>query len=100
MCLTESAIALGLGCKVRLPSSSSSATRAARLYGEEPSRIVISLSKEDVQKARATAEANHTRFEVIGEVGGNAVHIDGCLEVRVKDLADAHHRCLESIVGV
>ena len=100
VCLSESAIARGLGCKVRLPRSTSSATRAARLYGEEPSRIVISLAKDDVQKARAVAEANHTSFEIIGEVGGNAVHIDGCLEVHVKDLADAHHRCLESIVGV
>jgi phosphoribosylformylglycinamidine synthase len=100
VCLVESAIAGGLGCRVRLPSGSDAVPVAARLFGEEPSRIVLSLAKEDVGRARALAEQHGVPFEVIGEVGGNTVAVEGACEVEVSRLMDAHHRCLEPIVGV
>jgi phosphoribosylformylglycinamidine synthase len=85
---------------VRLPSGSDAVPVAARLFGEEPSRIVLSLAKEDVGRARALAEQHGVPFEVIGEVGGNTVAVEGACEVEVSRLMDAHHRCLEPIVGV
>ncbi len=38
-------------------------------------------------------------FDPIGEVGGSSVNIEGACDVDVMTLSDAHHRCLESIVG-
>jgi hypothetical protein len=50
-------------------------------------------------KVRAIAEEHGLAWSLLGEVGGSAVAIEGALSVEVDVLADAHHRCLESIVG-
>ena len=57
------------------------------------------MSKDDVSAARKIVAELDVPFEVIGEVGGSTVLIEGALEVEVSRLADAHHRCLEPIVG-
>jgi phosphoribosylformylglycinamidine synthase II len=101
-CVAESAIGGGLGARVRIPGladADPSVPRAALSFGEEPSRIVLSMSKDDVSAARKIAAAHDVPFEVIGEVGGTTLVIEGTLEVEVSRLADAHHRCLEPIVG-
>ena len=101
-CVAESAIGGGLGARVRIPDladADPSVPRAALSFGEEPSRIVLSMSKDDVSAARKIAAAHDVPFEVIGEVGGTTLVIEGTLEVEVSRLADAHHRCLEPIVG-
>jgi phosphoribosylformylglycinamidine synthase len=98
VCVAESAIGLGLGCRVRLPGDTSIAA-AARMFGEEPSRVVVSVGKERLERARAIAAEHGVPFEVIGEVGGTSVRIEGACDVDVLSLADAQHRCLESIVG-
>ena len=73
--------------------------RAALSFGEEPSRIVLSMAKDDLAAARKIAAAHDVPFEVVGEVNSTTVLIEGTLEVEVSRLADAHHRCLEPIVG-
>jgi phosphoribosylformylglycinamidine synthase len=101
-CVAESAIGGGLGARVRIPGladADPSVPRAALSFGEEPSRIVLSMSKDDLPAARKIAAAHDVPFEVIGEVGGTTLVIEGTLEVEVSRLADAHHRCLEPIVG-
>jgi phosphoribosylformylglycinamidine synthase len=97
-CVAESAIASGKGARVSLPGDGGIAP-AARMFSEEPSRVVISVGKERLEKARAIAKEHGVPFEVIGEVGGTSVRIEGACEVDVLALADAHHRCLEGIVG-
>jgi phosphoribosylformylglycinamidine synthase len=96
--LTESCIAGGLGAKVTLPGETSIAP-AARLFSEEPSRVLVSFAPEMESKVRAIAEEHGLAWSLLGEVGGSAVAIEGALSVEVDVLADAHHRCLESIVG-
>ncbi len=98
VCLAESAIAGGVGCRVRLPGDGS-IPAAARMFSEEPSRVVISVGKERVERARSLAGECGVPFEVIGEVSGTTVVIGGAVDVDVMELAEAHHRCLESIVG-
>ncbi len=98
VCVAESAITLGLGCRVRVPGDAST-PMAARLFAEEPSRVVISVGRERLERARAIAVEHGVPFDVIGEVRGTSVHIEGACDVDVMALADAHHRCLESIVG-
>ncbi|GAB4210180.1 MAG: phosphoribosylformylglycinamidine synthase subunit PurL [Sandaracinaceae bacterium] len=99
-CLAESAIACGIGCRVRLPTGAEEVPVAARLFGEEPSRIVLSVPRDEVARAGAIAAQHGVPFEVIGEVGGDTVAIEGAVEVEVSRLLEAHHRCLEPIVGV
>ncbi len=98
VCLVESAIGLGKGCRVRVPGDGSIPV-AARLFSEEPSRVVISVGKERLERARAIAAEHGVPFEAIGEVGGASVKLEGACDVDVMALVDAHHRCLEPIVG-
>jgi hypothetical protein len=60
---------------------------------------VLAIAKDDLAAARKIAAAHDVPFEVIDEVGGRTLVIEGTLEVEVSRLADAHHRCLEPIVG-
>jgi phosphoribosylformylglycinamidine synthase len=96
--LAESCIAGGLGARVSLPGDPAVA-RAARLFSEEPSRVVVSFAPTREAEIRAICGRFGVPFEVIGEVGGDRLQIDGCLDVPVQVLAEAHHRCLEPIVG-
>ncbi len=100
VCIAESAIASGLGARVRLPGGASDAAPAARLFAEEPSRIVVSVAPDDLKRVSAILEEHAVPFEVIGEVLGASVVVEDVLEVAVDRLLDAHHRCLEPIVGV
>ncbi|UJR81985.1 Phosphoribosylformylglycinamidine synthase subunit PurL [Sandaracinus amylolyticus] len=96
--LTESAIAGGRGCRVTLPGHPAMA-KAARLFSEEPTRVIVSFGKEQRAEVERICAQHGVPFEVIGEVGGETVTIEECLEVQVAQLADAHARCLEPIVG-
>jgi phosphoribosylformylglycinamidine synthase subunit PurL len=96
--LSESCIAGGLGCEVALPGEAEIAP-AARLFSEEPSRILVSYAPEMEEQVKKLAAQSGVPFAVIGQVGGAQVRIEGVVSVDVDSLADAHHRCLESIVG-
>ncbi len=98
ICIAESAINLGRGCTVRVPGDPS-IPMAARLFSEEPSRVVISLAPDRVARARSIAIEHGVSFDPIGEVGGTSVHLEGACDLDVMMLADTHHRCLEPIVG-
>ncbi len=96
--LAECCIGAGLGCAVRLPGDAAVAP-AARLFSEEPTRILVSLSRDQLERVRMVCEAHRVPLDVIGEVRGDTVSIEGVLDVPVSTLATAHHRALEPIVG-
>jgi phosphoribosylformylglycinamidine synthase II len=97
-CLAECCIAAGLGCRVRLPGSES-VPAAARLFSEEPTRVIVSFPPSELDHVRLICEAAGVPWDVIGEVGGRSLEIDGVLNVPVDELAVAHHRALDPIVG-
>jgi hypothetical protein len=72
---------------------------ASRLFSEEPTRVIVSFAKERLNEVRAICARHEVPFESIGEVGGETVSIESCLDVSVTELAEAHHRYLEPIVG-
>jgi len=45
------------------------------LFGESPSRIVVSFAPENLERVRAAAEEMNCPFEVIGQVGGKNLKI-------------------------
>jgi phosphoribosylformylglycinamidine synthase len=96
--LAEKCLGGGLGCRVRLPGDESIAP-AARLFSEEPTRVLVSFAPEHRERVRALCEEHGVPFEAIGEVGGEALVVDGVLDVPVTELAALHHRALEPIVG-
>jgi phosphoribosylformylglycinamidine synthase subunit PurL len=75
--LAECALASGLGATV------TGLTDAAELFGEGPGAFLVS---GDAEALRAFG----TAARVIGEVGGDALSIDGVLSVALADLERAH----------
>lgn len=98
VCLAEACIGAGLGCRVRLPGDES-LEPAARLFSEEPSRIIVSFAPEMREQVRRVCEAHGVDWMPIGEVGGERLIVEDVLEVSVEELATRHHRALEPIVG-
>jgi phosphoribosylformylglycinamidine synthase subunit PurL len=96
--LAESCIGAGLGCKVSLPGDTNVAP-AARLFSEEPTRILVSFAPADAERVRMLCDAHGVPLAILGEVAGDRLAIDDVLDVSVAELALAHHRALESIVG-
>jgi phosphoribosylformylglycinamidine synthase len=96
--VAESCIAGVRGCHVKLPGDVA-LPKASRLFSEEPTRVIVSFAKERLNEVRAICTRHEVPFESIGEVGGETVSIESCFDVSVTELAEAHHRCLEPIVG-
>jgi phosphoribosylformylglycinamidine synthase subunit PurL len=98
VCLAESCIAGGVGATVTLPGPQPAPT-AGLLFGEEPSRVVVSFAPEHRARVEAICQQGGVPMTVMGEVGGDALAIRGVEAVAVAALDDAHRRCLEPIVG-
>ncbi|MFK7992038.1 MAG: phosphoribosylformylglycinamidine synthase subunit PurL [Sandaracinaceae bacterium] len=97
--MAECCIGAGLGAVVSLPGDASMAA-SARLFSEEPSRLLVSFDPHRRGAVEAVCREHGVAFEVIGEVGGGSLRIEPALDVSVSELTVRHHRALESIVGV
>jgi phosphoribosylformylglycinamidine synthase len=94
--LAECAIAANLGATITLPHG---AHTAASLFGEDPSRVVVSfLPQQEELVRRAAVEAN-VPFCVLGKTGGDTLSFEGGPRWTVYELAVAHAKALEPVVG-
>jgi len=91
--LAEAAMWSGLGSRVRLPVSSSP---AVDLFGESPSRLILSCSARHTAAVELLARQHGLPIEAIGRVGGERLTIDlagagatGAAEERGSSVADA-----------
>ena len=71
----------------------------AKLWSEEPSRVVVSYAPEYEALVRGEAEAAGVPFAVIGTTGGPDLVIDQVVRVPVTALAKAHREALDKVVG-
>ena len=99
--LAECAMWSGLGCHVRLPITSSP---AVDLFGESPSRLVLSARPADAEALSSLAGEHDLPLEVIGTVGGRRLVLElagagatGAAEERGSDVADAIDVRLEDL---
>ena len=83
----------GLGARLRLPVASSP---AVDLYGESPSRLVLSVHPEHLTALTRLAEEQALPVEVVGEVGGDRLVLElvgagatGAAEERGSGVADS-----------
>ena len=90
--LAEAALWGGLGAHVRLPVSNSP---AVDLFGESPSRLIVSASPRHVPAIELLARQHGLPVEAIGEVGGDRLVIElagagatGSAEGRGSHVAD------------
>jgi phosphoribosylformylglycinamidine synthase len=73
--LAECCLLGGIGAKVSLPESEAGLRTDARLFGESPSRIVISADAEHAQQIKALAARETVPVHMLGAVGGDALSI-------------------------
>ncbi|MBO6933575.1 MAG: phosphoribosylformylglycinamidine synthase subunit PurL [Deltaproteobacteria bacterium] len=95
--LAESCITGAIGATVKLPDGLTPAD--ARLFGEEPSRIVVSFEPDARAEVERICTEHGVPFTGLGVVGGDRLTVDGVLEVPVAELAEAHRTALDEIVG-
>jgi phosphoribosylformylglycinamidine synthase len=87
-----------LGAAVELPAGG-----AAALFGEAPSRIVVSARPEHVAAIEARAQALGVAVLRLGRSGGDRLQIRAqgrtLIDVPLAAAREARERCLEPIVG-
>jgi phosphoribosylformylglycinamidine synthase len=91
--LAKAAVWGGVGARVRLPVSSSP---AVGLFGESPSRLIVSARPPDADAVLRLARHHDVRVEEIGTVGGGRLVVElvsagatGAAEERGSRVADA-----------
>lgn len=97
VCLAESCIARGVGATVKLGLHGG--RELAKLWSEEPSRVIVSFAPEHEQALRSQAEAAGVPFSLIGTTGGTELSIDSVVRVPVAALAKAHREALDAVVA-
>ena len=88
---------LQLGATVRTEAAGVPAH--AYLFGEDASRVVVSFAPEMRSRVEAAFSAAGVPLQVVGTVGGDALRIDGMLEVKVAALDHAFRTGLPAVLG-
>jgi phosphoribosylformylglycinamidine synthase subunit PurL len=97
VCAAESCIASGIGCRLSLALAPG--RELAKLWSEEPSRVLISFAPEHERAIAERADRAGVPFTLLGETGGHELIVEGLASVPVSQLAAAHASALERIVG-
>ncbi len=72
-----------LGAEIRLPGAG---RPDALLFGESPSRIIVSLDPADREKAGRIAREAGAPFHVIGRVGGERLRMSGGIDLPLAEI--------------
>jgi len=94
--LAEMCFGKDLGCRLTLRSQ---VRPDALLFGEDASRVVVSYAPADRDAIEAICKAAGAPFEEIGQVGGNALVVEGALDARLADLKESWSSAIPKIVG-
>jgi phosphoribosylformylglycinamidine synthase len=92
-----------IGARIVLPAAPSAVDGVAALFGEAPSRVVVSVAASFADALCDKARAAGVPALRIGETGGSALSIEAQplapFSVDLSEVAAARSRCLERIVG-
>src|SRR4051794_22557326 len=90
--LTESALRYGVGARLRVDGDPTAA-----LFGESVARVVVTTG--DPAAVRAAAEAAGVPVTELGTTGGEALVLDGLLELPLTELREAWTATLPALFG-
>ncbi len=96
--LVESALAGGLGAEIVDPIPEG--RRNVALFGEGPSRIVVSLHHSDLPRLEALADAYDVPLHRKGRVDGTTLTWNGLFALELESLYRAYKSALDSVLGV
>jgi phosphoribosylformylglycinamidine synthase II len=92
--LTESCIAGGVGARIVPPAVS-----AESLFGEAPSRVIVTVAEVNESAARQLLQSAGVPFVVLGEVGGDRLVVEGALELPVAELEATWERTIPAAMS-
>ncbi|HKA27856.1 MAG TPA: phosphoribosylformylglycinamidine synthase subunit PurL [Candidatus Binatia bacterium] len=73
--------------------------RDALLFGESQSRMLLSLRRRNLSRLRDLARRDDVPLQVLGEVRGHSLVIDGLIDVPVEVARERWRRALERRIG-
>ncbi|MDZ4694838.1 MAG: phosphoribosylformylglycinamidine synthase subunit PurL [Deltaproteobacteria bacterium] len=85
-----------IGCEVDLQSDG--LVPVASLFGEAPSRALLSVSANHLESVCSQAAAANVPFEVIGRTGGRKLVVKGLLDMELAPIVDAHKNGFRKVV--
>lgn len=68
------------------------------LFGESQSRIVVSLSEENLSKLENICKAHSVRYQIIGKVGGDKLKINDWIDLKVSEMAESFNFSIQKIM--
>lgn len=95
--LAECSIDGGLGFRGSLLQSQGRIDAA--LFGEVPSRILVSVTPSDVPKLEELARRYDVPLELLGQVGGERFVIEGYIDLPLNQIERAWRKGLEEALG-
>jgi phosphoribosylformylglycinamidine synthase len=94
--LAEMCFPRGIGARIELKSA---LRPDALLFGEDASRILVSFAPSARERVAALCKAAGAPLDEIGQVGGNALIVEGLLDARVAELREAWAGAIPKLVG-
>jgi len=85
-----------IGARIELPVE---IRKDALLFGESQSRIVVTVSKKDLQEFKGIAENCKAPVTVIGRVGGERLSINNLIDLPVQDMEKAWSEAIPRRLG-
>jgi phosphoribosylformylglycinamidine synthase len=85
-----------LGAEINLNHSKIRAD--ALLFGESQSRIVVTVSPENLSPLKEMAKKNKASLAVIGEVGGEKLRINSWISLALVEMKDRYDNTIERIM--
>jgi phosphoribosylformylglycinamidine (FGAM) synthase-like enzyme len=97
--LAECCLWSGVGLQGQLVLASSPLARAAMLFGEAPSRIIVSVEAGQVQALADMADSYQVPFSLLGRVGGERLTLGQALDLPVANLRASWRNGLSQALG-
>jgi phosphoribosylformylglycinamidine synthase len=110
-CVTANVAAHDCGARIDLPEPRAPIEAVAMFFGEEPTRIVVSVRSAQLATLLDRAKAAGVPATELGVTGGHSLsiaftpkHAQGAqvmaaFQIPLAQLREARERCLETIVG-
>lgn len=93
ICLAEKSIASGKGCKVLLTENT-----VGRIFGESQSRVIVTFDASNQNVIENLCKKSNLPIEIIGNVGGESLVIDGYLDMPVNEIREIYENAISNIM--
>ena len=68
------------------------------LFGESQSRIVVSLSEENLSNLENICQDHSVKFQIIGKVGGERLKINDWIDLKVSEMTESFNFSIQKIM--